>query len=212
VLVGAVLLVVLIWWIEERIDRRRKAQLADGYVPGPASNPLDALPAFADLTAPAHAPAPPPPMIPGPLGALPAAQGSEQIMNRSITAATGSGGLPPQATPGLVDVPRPETPALDRDARPFAPKPPTAAEGAAPHVPEGPRLHLRIENPTSMIATLDDESEPISLKELRAAADALARADGSATITSAPTIEARARAQELREILSKAGVPTTVDD
>ena len=65
-------------------------------------------------------------------------------------------------------------------------RPITAVTGAAPaplaHVPTGPRLHLRIDSATSMIATLDGESEAITLDELRDAAAALARADGSAVI------------------------------
>jgi hypothetical protein len=221
VLVGAILLVALIWWIEERIDRRRKAQLEEGFVSSPDPNPLAGLPAFADVAAPSRgetptagtfatkpsappAPAAQPPapatptMIPGPLGLMPAAQGSEQVLNRSITAATGA---------GL---------SAEPERLPFAPKPPPVAPvaPAAPsaHVPEGPRLQLRVESAHSMIATLDGESEPISLKELHAAADALARADGAATISSAATIEARARAQEVRELLSRAGVSTTLED
>ena len=62
---------------------------------------------------------------------------------------------------------------------PAAEQAPTAPPA---HVPTGPRLHLRVEGAKSMIATLDGESETISLNELRAAAAALARADGSAAI------------------------------
>jgi len=64
-----------------------------------------------------------------------------------------------------------------------------------------------------MIATLDGESEAITLDELRAAAGAFARAHGSATIaTVATTFEARALAEEALELFSTAGIPTTLED
>jgi hypothetical protein len=64
-----------------------------------------------------------------------------------------------------------------------------------------------------MIATLDGESEAISLQDLRAAVDALARADGSAVIAATPTnFDARRLAQQVFEMLSAAQVPTTMED
>lgn len=226
VLVGAIFLVVLIWWIEERIDRRRKQQLAEGVVPSAAPNALAALPAFASVVSQAEpsatsvqAPAPVPTTVPGPLGAMPAPHAPDPVLNRSISAATGAGPIPTQPPPTLLpneddeleEEVEPETPAA-RLATAAEPSPEAEPERPLPHVPSGPRLHLGVESGTSMIATLDDESEPITVEELRAAATALARADGSATITTATSLEARARAREVLEILSDAGVQATLED
>jgi hypothetical protein len=88
----------------------------------------------------------------------------------------------------------------------------TRTAPALAHVPTGPRLGLRVESGTSIIATLDGDSEPISLDELRAAAAALARADGSATITTSATqFEARSLAEEAVRILADAHVPATLE-
>jgi hypothetical protein len=63
-----------------------------------------------------------------------------------------------------------------------------------------------------MIATLDGESEPITLSELRVAAGALARADGSAVIVTTGTgFEARSLAEQAFEAFSAARVPTTME-
>ena len=56
-----------------------------------------------------------------------------------------------------------------------------------------------------MIATLDGESEPITLRELRAAAEALARANGSPSIAPATaSFEARSLAEEAFEVFKDA--------
>jgi len=78
--------------------------------------------------------------------------------------------------------------------------------------PSGPRVHLRVESPKSMIATLDGQSEAISLSELKAAAGALARADGSAAIVTTTNVETRAMAQQALGVLSGAQVPTTLEE
>ena len=59
---------------------------------------------------------------------------------------------------------------------------PLGFEPALPRDPAGPRLHLRVQGPDSMIATLDGESEAITLADLPETASAIARADGSAVI------------------------------
>jgi hypothetical protein len=85
---------------------------------------------------------------------------------------------------------------------------------AAPvaHLPTGPRLHLRIDSPTAMIATLKGESEPILLDELPATAAALARADGSAVIALGDgNVEARPLADWAFQVLTNARVPTTME-
>lgn len=80
------------------------------------------------------------------------------------------------------------------------------------HLPTGPRLHLRIDSPTAMIATLKGESEPILLDELPATAAALARADGSAVIALGDgNVEARPLADWAFQVLTNARVPTTME-
>ena len=92
-----------------------------------------------------------------------------------------------------------------------------AAAGAAPaapvaHLPTGPQLHLRVEGPASMIATLQGESEPISLDDLPATAAVLARADGTAVIAWGDAgIEARPLADWAFQVLTNAHVPTTME-
>jgi hypothetical protein len=269
VLIGAIFLVALMWWIEARILRRHAEQL-QGIPPTsseppaePASvqprhaTPVDAPMPFAPLAAPfapamvteaadpivpaaPFAPSPgasqPPAtaMAPGPLGAVTVDPTPPDYLHRPITAVTGRGsavvpavagpapfveatavaeGPPMVETPTLaapsVEPPPPATPNVEPAPRAA----PDVESGPLVHVPTGPRLHLRVESSTKMIATLDGESEGISLDELRSAAGALARADGSATIaTTAITFEAKSLAQKVFEILSDARVPTTMED
>ena len=266
VLVGAVFLVALIWWIEARILRRRAEQL-EGLPPPTAetatvlaapeprlATPMDAPMPFAPLAAPfapprvteaAPEPAVPvapfvptpgassPPVVaiaPGPLGAVPADPAPADYLHRPITAVTGRGSAvaaavdgaapatgptPAEASPAdptsavVAEPPPPATPVTE----PPPPVTPIAEPTPLARVPTGPRLHLRVESATSMVATLDGESEVISVDELRKAAGALARADGSATIaTTATTFEAKSLAKTVFEILSDARVPTTLED
>jgi hypothetical protein len=177
-----------------------------------------------------------PPMVAGPLGAVPATPTTAELLHRPIIAVTGAASIP---TDGHIATPSHETPDVERfaDGRPAWPEPPAAqvapalappvavpppevppvspvAPTAAPaHARTGPRLHIRVNSATSMIATLDGESEAISIQELRAAADALARADGSIVIAATPTnFDARRLAQQVFEMFSAAQVPTTMED
>jgi hypothetical protein len=63
-----------------------------------------------------------------------------------------------------------------------------------------------------MIATLDGESEGITLDELRVAAGALARADGCVAIATANTFEARSLAEQVSKVFADARVPTTTEE
>ena len=64
-----------------------------------------------------------------------------------------------------------------------------------------------------MIATMDGESEPITLDELRVAAEALARANGSAVIATVGTsFGALSLAEQAFEVLEDAQVPTSVEE
>jgi hypothetical protein len=182
VLVGSVFLVVLIWWIEGRIKLRRAA----GTEPG-AEAPADlAGSARVEWAAATVAPEAPPATttVPGPLGSTVVAA-ADPVASRPITAATGA--VVPLAT-----------------AFPEATPPPAAIAGA------GPRLHLAVAGDGSMTATLDDVTEPITPKDLREAATALARVDGSAVITVADgTPVAIAAAGKALQMLSDAGVAAT---
>lgn len=74
----------------------------------------------------------------------------------------------------------------------------------------GPRLHLLIQSPDTMVATLDGESEAVTLADLPEAAQALARAGGSAVIaTGAPGAGAASLAEAAFRIFAEAGVLTT---
>jgi hypothetical protein len=263
VLIGAIFLVALIWWIEGRIAIRRVEQLAGGETPtatdaspapvaAPAApvattaplaprqptpvgspTPFDPMAApFAPprVTAAAPAPtaapapfaptpgavAPAAPIVPGPLGSVVASPSpdSDASLHRPITAVTGGASTPtPTARPAdeQADV---ERFADTRPAYPAsAPQPAPATEPSPPApVPTGPRLHLRIESGTSMTATLDGQSERIKLDELRAAAQALARADGSVVIAAATSYDARLLAEQVSKVFGDARVPTTTED
>ena len=113
-----------------------------------------------------------------------------------------------------------------QDDPPGEPEPPVEPVAAAPEEPApepepeptvqpGPdrSLHLRVESASSMIATIDGESEPITLDELRAAAEALARAHGSAVIATVGTsFGALSLAEQAFEVLTDAQVGTTVEE
>jgi len=64
-----------------------------------------------------------------------------------------------------------------------------------------------------MIATMDGESEPITLDELRVAAEALAKVNGSAVIETVGTsFGALSLAEQAFDVLTRAQVSTTVED
>jgi uncharacterized protein DUF4328 len=131
----------------------------------------------------------------------------------------------PRAEPGTIAA-RPggvswEMAAATAAAQPGAttqsPMPPTAAPhvraDGQPRIATGPRLHLRIQGPDSMIATLDGESEAITLAQLPETASALARSNGSAAIaTDGAGTGAATLAQEAFRIFAAAGVRTTTED
>ena len=184
VLVGSVFLVVLIWWIEGRITRRREAGTDAGAAsstePSPSA-PVEWAPATAArATAPATTTT-----VPGPLGSTVVAA-ADPVAGRSIAAVTGAAAPLAPTLSGATPVPAAGTP------------------------PAGPRLQLAVAEDGSMTATLDDVTEPITPKELREAATALARVDGSAVITvAAGTPEAIAAAGKALQMLTDAGVPAT---
>ena len=210
VVIGATFLVVLIWWIENRIVRRRAAQLAGEPAPAAAGS------AGMAGVAPGAA-----------VGAAPGAVAAP-LAARSIADAAASIGDAPQATPSRPadgDLYRPITAATGAASVPGSlepsPAPPPLDPVSAPSTsvlpleatPTGPRLLLQVESDAKMIATLDGASEPITLRELHAAAAALARANGSAVIVPATaSFEARSLATEALELFKDARVPATLEE
>ena len=194
--VGAVVLVLIIFRIESRAAARDREIRKTAFAPRPAPGSVEARPGAVSWEAAAVAAAassadpasqagtPAPAMVAGPLGFEPATAPTEDLSDRPI---------------GSVGGVRPE---------------PRAAEAPTPDVlqPAGPRLHLRVEDDGSMIATLEGESEPITFDELPATAAALARADGSAVIATPSTlVDAGSPAERAAGILARAGVPTKVE-
>ena len=211
VVVGAIFLVVLIWWIEGKIALRRTEQLERRPAPSAPVAGVAAPPrSIADAAA----------AVADPRLATPTRPAAPDL-HRPITAATGAASVSgpleaPAAFAAPPEAPSPPQPTAEAPPpQPEAPPPQPEAAAAGPlaATPTGPRLHLRVENGTRMIATLDGASEAITLRELHAAAAALARADGSAIISpAAASFEARSLATEALEILKDARVPTTMED
>jgi hypothetical protein len=133
-----------------------------------------------------------------------------------------------EPSPAAPEPPIESAPAAVQDDSPGEPEPPVEPVAAATEEPAsepepgpeppaqagtGPQLHLRVESASSMIATIDGESEPITLDELRAAAEALARAHGSAVIATVGTsFGALSLAEQAFEVLTDAQVGTTVEE
>jgi len=235
VLTGSVLLVVLIWWIEGRILRRQTALSEAGPegLPAPTDARVVAAPGGvawavggAGTNFETSAAAVPPPAaavstVPGPLGATFVGNEPGAKFNRPITALTGATSVIAATPPPADDEPLAADVSASAEAvdpsmsKPFAPQPaPAAPPGPAPDdaVSGGPRLELSIGQDGSMIATLDGESEPISIKDLRDAAKVLARVEGTAVVrVGGGTPEATSMAGQALRIFADAGVPATTE-
>ncbi|HUP54321.1 MAG TPA: hypothetical protein VM408_02350 [Methylomirabilota bacterium] len=230
VLVGAIFLVALIWWIEGRIALRRAEQLGEAVPAASAagasaagrSETASAVSATSEVSpAPAPAGLAPEPRPPTPDGTpTPFDPMTAPFAPPRVTAAAPAptpAAAPFAPTPGtgspteaVVPGPLGSVPAAPTGVDAALHRPITAATGGVP-VPTGPRLHLRIEDGTSMTATLDGESERITLDALTAAAPALARADGSVVIATAQSFEARSLAEQVTKMFTEARVPTTTE-
>jgi hypothetical protein len=214
--VGAIVLVLIIFRIESRAAARNREIKKAAFAERPEPGSVEARPGAVSWDAaaagqtPASAAAPASPaaaqMVPGPYGFAPAAASSQDFEDRPIGSALVE---PPETQP--IDDASPAAPLPTYHAAPPVVRP---APGPPPAVlsPVGPQLHLRIEDNGSMIATLEGESEAITITELRAAATALAGVSGSAVIESATTFEALSLAEQAFETFSNAGVPTTMKD
>jgi hypothetical protein len=210
VLTGSVFLVALIWWIEGRISRHRNArpEVASASSAGPAATAVTE-PSWVEPPASAQ---PAVRSVAGPLGTMVVAAQVEPFAARPITALTGgAASAPTLATAAAVaGVPSAESapPAVDA-APPVVEAAPTPEP--APAQSTGPRLDLTIAQDGSMVATLDGESEAITIDELRDAAIALAGVDGSAVIDVGDgTIDASTTASRALRILGDAGVSATI--
>ena len=247
VLVGAVFLVVLIWWIEQRVALRRVAQLEGQPAPAADSPSMSVSPSegtapavgtpLPSLDLPPAGATPPPGFVAAAVGirgdgpsSPPAAPETPPIpeplvapvLNRPITAVTGTASIPAGSLTRSPEQPRTMDPPPVAEPTPAesaeAPgRTPAAADDPAtlpsPHTPTGPVLYLRVQDATTMIGTVEAESEAITLDGLRQAAPALAQAGGSAMIaTVTDTFETRKLAQEAFQILSDARVQTTIED
>lgn len=214
---GAIVLVLIIFRIEARAAARdreiKKAAFAERPEPGsvearPGAVSWDAA-AASGQTASAVAPGTQatPEMVPGPYGFAPAAASSLDFEDRPIGSALVEPAEAQPIDPAPTVASLPTYHAAPPVVRPTPGPPPAVLQPAA-----GPLLHLRIEGNGSMIATLEGESEAITIAELRAAAAALAGVTGSAVIESAATFEALSLAEQAFDTFSNAGVPTTMKD
>ena len=114
--------------------------------------------------------------------------------------------IPDVAAEGTPTTPQPPVEPADVEAGDSHERPPV-------EIAAGPQLHLTVESASSMIATMDGESEPITLDELRVAAEALARANGSAVIMTVGTsFGALSLAEQAFEVLEDARVVTSIEE
>jgi hypothetical protein len=203
VLTGSVFLVALIWWIEARISRRRNARTEVAAAPSAgAGATAGTAPAWVEPPASAEQAVR---TVAGPLGTMVVAAQVEPFAARPITALTGSAGPAPTLAPAAATAA-----AAAVEAAPPVSEPAPTPE-PAPAQSTGPRLDLMIAHDGSMVATLDGESEAITIDELRDAAVALARVDGSAVIDAGDgTIDASTMASRAVRIFADAGVPATM--
>jgi hypothetical protein len=223
IVTGSVFLVAVIWWIEERIKRRHETgpdaagvAVAAGVAPsaGPSQAPVGSAAAIAaDATMTTEA---------GPLGSVVVSSGLSPVLNRPITAVTGGSAVADAAAGTAATLapeaglePEPE-PALEPEPS-LVPEPtvtpaPVLASAPAPTAPAaGPVLELSIAADGRMVATLDGESEPIKIDELREAAKVLKRVSGSAVVAVREgTPKASAAAGQALLIFSDAGVSASI--
>jgi Domain of unknown function (DUF4328) len=119
--------------------------------------------------------------------------------------------LTPRPEPGSVEA-RPIVPEATRSVTPPAPAPTAPAAPTAPDrvAGRGPHLMLTVGDDSKLIAEMEGESEALSVDDLRAAAEALGRVGGTASIRIHGAGDAaRSAASHAFQILGNSGVPTT---
>jgi hypothetical protein len=193
VLVGAMVLVALIWWIEERIGRRREAQLAaiDAATAGSIEEGADstdaatvpyATPRIAAAPAaparwmwgdtsdsPLAVTAPPAQPAPAPVSA-PVAVAEPEAFEAAEPAFVPA---PPVTEPASAE---PESVRAVPELVPAEPAPVEVADGGVPH------LMIRVANRGMLQAEMAGEIEPVILEDLTAYGAALVNAGGTAEI------------------------------
>jgi hypothetical protein len=236
VVISAVFLVALIWWVEERIQRRLATQRGDaatsgqagGRPPRPVMAPtrdrdlVGTRPAFAAVGASWAATA-----VASSAAATsaPPTATSSPTMEPSperLAAATAVAAPPPvmEAPPVVEAPPAPEPPPVV-ETPPLAaptPEPPQSAEPAPvtvvtepePEPERPPHLTIRVASRGMMTAELDGQTEHIILDDLTAYGSALSKAGGRASIV-VPQDDDMARliARRAQRILEDAGVSVT---
>jgi hypothetical protein len=153
VLVGAIFLVALIWWIEVRIARRREAQIAEAVATSDSANASEAP---ADVTA--ERIVEPAIIEPAPIAAEPAPIAAE-----------------PEPQPVQPPEPRPE-PVVAPPAPIIEPSPQAATTNGAPN------LTIRIGNRGLLQAEMAGEIELVILEDLTVYGRALADVGGTADL------------------------------
>jgi hypothetical protein len=201
VLVGAIFLVALIWWIEARIARRRDAQLAA----------IDAAVAGADAEI--------------------AETTEEGVSVEYATAAGPAGEVasepepaPPEPQPVAAFGPIEPSEPIEASERPAAPEPepdplpepavgPRASNAAGPTNGGAPHLTIRIGNHGMLHAEMGGEIEAVMLEDLTAYGHALAEAGGTAELIVDGTdgmVDLIAR--RAQRILAEAGIDAPIPD
>lgn len=234
VIVGAIFLVVLIWWVEGRITKRRAAQLAEiGGVPvAPTVSPTDtgaepdlvqtrsafAAAAGATLTRVGdQTTLEPAAMSTGPAGSSDVPVALTATADAPEPDATTSGAAMPApgspAEPGSPTEPRSPTQPASASApeAPSQPASPTGPVAAAVDPSNGtPHVVIRINERGLMTAEMDGETEHVILDDLGSYGSALAKVGGTAAIVLPPDdAMAGLIARRAQQIFEDAGVQVT---
>lgn len=214
VIVGALFLVWLIWWIESRITTRRAEQVAGRTTATPTGSTepgtVPPAPSEAETALVARPPA-------GDADAQPlvgAAVAPESHAATGLAALGGTRIVPgTTATPAVTQAPFVlDTSGIDADAKSAMPIEPTATDPEAT-LAGGPHLVILVGADGKLMADLDGEQESIARNDVPKLAEVLARAGGTAAVRSAaPGDSAGTVGHEIYQILRDAGVPTTFGD
>ena len=211
VVFSAIFLVAVVWWVEERIQRRRSIQQAESsageattarlqhtFERAAGPDPVEARPAFAAAGSASAASAlladtdPPPAVAPEP-------EKSTEPVAVAITPEPEPVAITPDPTPVLE--PSPELVPVAVGA------PAETANGDRP-----PHLTIRVTSRGMMTAEMDTQTDHIILDDLAAYGSALTKAGGTAAIV-VPKDDDMARliARRAQRILEDAGVAVTTD-
>jgi hypothetical protein len=195
VLVGAIFLVALIWWIEARIARRREAQLAaiDAATAGATAEVAETTEEGVSVLYPVG-PEPEPIVASRPIETAERIEASEPPHEPELEPAhVPQPVVEPQASNAAVEI--------------------QASSAADPTNGEAPRLTIRIGNRGMLQAEMGGEIEPVMLEDLTAYGHALADVGGTADLV----IEGNDGmvdliARRAQRILAEAGIDAPIPD